>query len=89
MGLFNRSKVPSSLAVRLQGGDHTTGYGLEEQINDLNAELREARAQIAAKDAALTQIVNECSRFPIKDGLAFRAESIALNGLATPAGETA
>jgi hypothetical protein len=72
MGLFNRSKVPSADAVRLQGGDRTTGYTFTAQINDLNAELREARAhanfwenkyteleaQIAAKDAALPGMTN-------------------------------
>jgi hypothetical protein len=55
------------------------------------AYVRGLEAQIAAKDVALTRIVNECSRFPIKDGLAFRVESIALNGLnspVTPAQET-
>jgi len=56
MGLFNRSKVPSADAVRLQGGDHTTGYSFTSQINDLNAELREARAQIAAKDAEIAEL---------------------------------
>ncbi len=45
------------------------------------AKLDHLKAQIAAKDAALTHIVNECSRFPIKDGLAFRVESIALAAL--------
>jgi cell division septum initiation protein DivIVA len=45
------------------------------------------RALIEVKDVALTRIVNECSRFPIKDGLAFRVESTALNGLAAPARE--
>jgi septal ring factor EnvC (AmiA/AmiB activator) len=49
------------------------------------AKLDHLKAQIAAKDVALTRIVNECSRFPIKDGLAFRVESIALNGLNSPA----
>jgi septal ring factor EnvC (AmiA/AmiB activator) len=66
----------------------TTGYGLEEQINDLNAELRdtratlrqslqhrdtmraelaEARAQIAAKDAEiarLQQALLTCAAIP-------------------------
>jgi len=58
------------------------------QYEQLEADLAEARAQIEVKDVALTRIVNECSRFPIKDGLAFRVESIALNGLAAPARET-
>ena len=56
MGIFNRSKVPSADAARLQGGDHTTGYTFTAQINDLNAELREAREQVAAKDAALNAL---------------------------------
>jgi chromosome segregation ATPase len=53
--------------------------------SEWRAKLDHLKAQIAAKDAALTHIVNECSRFPIKDGLAFRVESIALNGLNSPA----
>jgi hypothetical protein len=78
----------------------TQEYGTQARLREnkaedarvhLSFELEKARAQIEAKDVALTRIVNECSRFPIKDGLAFRVESIALNGLnspATPARET-
>jgi hypothetical protein len=51
--------VPSADAVRLQGGDHTTGYTFTAQINDLNAELREARAQIASIRA---DTIEDCAR---------------------------
>jgi len=53
-----------------------------------HARIRDLETQVEVKDVALTRIVNECSRFPIKDGLAFRVESIALNALSAPARET-
>jgi len=41
----------------------------------LSANVPDARAWAAEK--ALREIATECSTFPIKDGLAFRCESIA------------
>jgi chromosome segregation ATPase len=65
---------------------------LKAQIAQLTkkANFNEGLRDVAMRDrgrmeAALTHIINECSRFPIKDGLAFRVESIALNALAAPA----
>jgi len=71
----------------IDGGGDSWGLPMQS-IEKVLAGYIEARAQIAAKDAALREIATECSTFPIKEGLAFRCESIALNGLATPAQET-
>ena len=55
--------------------------GQREAIVALTSHNLAQATQIAAKDAALQLIATECSTFPIKDGLAFRCESIALNAL--------
>jgi len=50
-------------------------------IKDLWRSEYEAKAKVEALRVALHTIVAECQAFPIKAGLAFRCESIALNAL--------
>ena len=40
-------------------------------------ELLALRARVAKLEAVLKDVAKECSTFPIRDGLAFRCESIA------------
>ena len=40
-------------------------------------EVAALRARVAELEAALKDVAKECSTFPIRDGLAFRCESIA------------
>jgi hypothetical protein len=43
--------------------------------------VRDLEAKVERMRTALEKIAAECSTFPIKDGLAFRCESIARNVL--------
>jgi len=49
--------------------------------------IRKLEAENDRLREALEKIRTECSTFPIKNELAFRCESIALNGLAKEAGQ--
>jgi len=50
-------------------------------IKDLWRSEYEAKAKVRALQTAVQAIIDECRAFPIKPGLAFRCESIALNAL--------
>jgi len=52
---------------------------LESQITGLREDTAD---RIEALEAALREIATECSMFPIKHGLPFRCEGIALAALA-------
>jgi hypothetical protein len=60
--------------------DNIVTDALQRLIEQIIREIEESR--IAPLRAALKKIAAECSSFPIKDGLAFRCESIARNVLA-------
>jgi chromosome segregation ATPase len=50
---------------------------LERQLHDYQARVIPAETRVVALEAALLEIATECSTFPIKEGLAFRCDSIA------------
>lgn len=47
----------------------------------LTSDVLELRARVQRLTEALTNIGEECRKFPIKNGLAFRVESMTLNAL--------
>jgi hypothetical protein len=50
---------------------------LTAQLHDYQARVIPAETRVVALEAALLEIATECSTFPIKEGLAFRCDSIA------------